>query len=295
MKKAIITVGCSASGKSSFAKEVCSNDNTFVEINRDIVRFNGEKKNWAEYKFNKTNETRVTKICNQQIDEAILHGKNIIISDTNLNNIFRNALIAKLESAGYSVETKVFDVEFEELLKRDNQREGGVGYEVLLTQYINFQRNIKGIATVSIFSATDKVDCYICDIDGTIADNTSRKVFDYSRVETDSPIYPITKIIESLLSCGNRIIFVSGRDDICQGQTEGWLKEIFNIETVDLIMRKTGDKRKDYVVKMEIFNDYIREKYNVLGCFDDRKQVAEQCWSVLGLKTIFVGDMAKRF
>jgi len=45
---------------------------------------------------------------------------NIIISDTNLNNIFRNALIAKLESAGYDVETKVFDVEFEELLNTKN-------------------------------------------------------------------------------------------------------------------------------------------------------------------------------
>lgn len=295
MKKAIITVGCSASGKSSFAKDLCENDKTFVEVNRDLVRFNGEKKDWATYKFNKANESRVTEICNQQINNAIENNKNIIVSDTNLNNIFRNILIDKLESNGYEVELKIFDVEFEELLKRDNNREGGVGYEVLLNQYVNFQRNIKGIIPVDGFIDLGKENCYICDLDGAIADNTNRKIFDFSCVDTDTPIFHVVTIVKSLIKCGHKIVFVSGRDDICNEQTEHWLKQIFNLDTVELFMRKTGDKRKDYIVKMEIFDEHIRNTYNVLGCFDDRKQVIEQCWNVLGLKTIFVGDFAKRF
>ena len=36
--KAIITVGVSGSGKSTFAKELCENDVTFAEVNRNNIR-----------------------------------------------------------------------------------------------------------------------------------------------------------------------------------------------------------------------------------------------------------------
>jgi hypothetical protein len=40
-------------------------------------------------------------------------------------------------------------------------------------------------------------------------------------------------------------------------------------------MRKTGDHRPDYIVKNEIFDQRIRDNFNVLGAFDDRDQVVD--------------------
>ena len=54
-------------------------------------------------------------------------------------------------------------------------------------------------------------------------------------------------------------------------------------------MRKAGDNRVDYVIKYEIFDQHIRNKYNVLGVFDDRSQVINmwrsiniRCYDVAG-------------
>ena len=60
-------------------------------------------------------------------------------------------------------------------------------------------------------------------------------------------------------------------------------------------MRATGDFRKDYIIKMELFDLYIRNNYNVLSVIDDRKQVIECCWNVLGINVINVGNNHERF
>lgn len=38
MKQMFITVGISGSGKSTFAKELCKTDKSFVRVNRDSLR-----------------------------------------------------------------------------------------------------------------------------------------------------------------------------------------------------------------------------------------------------------------
>jgi hypothetical protein len=47
-------------------------------------------------------------------------------------------------------------------------------------------------------------------------------------------------------------------------------------------MRKTSDMRKDAVVKEEIYNENILDKYNVLLVLDDRNQVVD-FWRSKGL------------
>ena len=49
-----------------------------------------------------------------------------------------------------------------------------------------------------------------------------------------------------------------------------------------LLMRKTGDKRRDTEVKEEIYNEFIKDKYNVLTVFDDRPCVVRM-WKRLNL------------
>lgn len=60
--------------------------------------------------------------------------------------------------------------------------------------------------------------------------------------------------------------------------------------SADLFMRATADKRKDTVVKREIWGRHIAEKYNVLFVIDDRPSVC-RCWRYeVGLPVFQVND-----
>lgn len=54
-------------------------------------------------------------------------------------------------------------------------------------------------------------------------------------------------------------------------------------------MRPEGDIRKDSIVKREIFENYIRDYYNIQFVLDDRNQVVEM-WRSLGLKCLQVAE-----
>ena len=79
-----MTVGVSASGKTTWAKE----QKHCVNINRDDIRFNIVQpgSDWSTYKFTKVNESRVTEIENVIAERAVKFETNIIISNTNLNS-----------------------------------------------------------------------------------------------------------------------------------------------------------------------------------------------------------------
>lgn len=77
------------------------------------------------------------------------------------------------------------------------------------------------------------------------------------------------------------IIFVSGRPEEYRKVTQEWFSE-HNFGTHKLFMRKTGDFRKDSIVKEEIYRSAIEPEFNVLFCIDDRKQVVDM-WRSIGL------------
>jgi hypothetical protein len=54
-------------------------------------------------------------------------------------------------------------------------------------------------------------------------------------------------------------------------------------------MRVTGDKKKDSALKEEIYNKYIKGKYNVLFVLDDRQKVVDK-WRELGLTCLQVNS-----
>jgi hypothetical protein len=63
-----------------------------------------------------------------------------------------------------------------------------------------------------------------------------------------------------------------------------------NDETVfHLYMRPEGDMRKDAIVKLEIFDNEIRDNYDVQFALDDRNQVVEAYRSI-GLTVLQVTD-----
>ena len=99
MKKAIITVGVSGSGKTTWAKK----QSGFAIISRDDIRAEmyysetGKPFEWSAWKWSK--EDDVTAIQNQKFKTASENGYNIIVADTNLNKGRANGL-KKMKNAG---------------------------------------------------------------------------------------------------------------------------------------------------------------------------------------------------
>lgn len=291
--KAIITIGPSASGKSSWAENFKKLEKDYwCIINRDDIRFdrfcNGER-NWQKYKWK--HEKEVTKIQNELIKFEAENSNNIIISDTNLNPRYRNILVKNLKQLGYEIIIKEFNEDLETLFKRDKLRENGTGLEVIYKQYLQWLE-YKGFE--KYIPDTSKPKCVIVDVDGTVAKMNSRGPFDWNRVREDLPITQVLDIVEGLYYLGYNIVFLSGRDSVCYDLTHEWLEKYFGL-SFELFMRPEGDFRKDYVIKKELFDNHVRENYCVEMVIDDRVSILENLWIPLGIKVINVGNLHERF
>ena len=134
----------------------------------------------------------------------------------------------------------------------------------------------------------------ICDIDGALAIRGERDPYDYSRVWEDEPNLPIVELVKTLSENWSReIIFVSGRDDSCEFETNEWIRVVLDLfdsyDDVVLHMRKTGDNRPDSIVKQEIYERHIKDRYQVDYVLDDRNQVVKM-WRELGLTCLQVAE-----
>lgn len=127
--------------------------------------------------------------------------------------------------------------------------------------------------------------CLIVDFDGTLALRGERGPFDWHRVGEDEPNPPVIFAIRHLGLFSTTII-VSGRDESCRWQSEMWLHSQ-EITWHSFFMRPTGDNRPDVVIKKEIYDREIKDKFNVLSAWDDRPAVIRM-WQAEG---IFVFDV----
>lgn len=285
--QAILTVGISSSGKTTWAEKFVSENPSWVNINRDDVRFtlfSDGVRDWGKYKFSKGNENRVTEVCNQKIYDAAAELKDIIISDTNLNSNTRNRLVNILSDLGYEVSFKVFNISFEEACKRNNSRGGGISQTILYTQYQNY---LKYIGRKTYIPDVNKPKCVILDVDGTVAKVNGRGFFDWDKVSTDLPHQHVIDIVKGIQD-DTYIVCMSGRDEVCRQDTEDWLLQ-HGIYVDELHMRKQGDMRKDTIVKEELFWEHVADNWNVQFAVDDRPSVL-RLWVELGIPIVAVGN-----
>ena len=130
----------------------------------------------------------------------------------------------------------------------------------------------------------------IVDIDGTLAHHHGvRNIFEWGKVNLDKPDTLVVEVVRGLRAQNIRIVVTSGRDDICKPQTWVWLREHLGFDPADLLMRVTGDTRRDCIVKKEILFNQIAPKYAVIGAIDDRPQVVMGCWLPLGIQVLMAG------
>jgi hypothetical protein len=117
-------------------------------------------------------------------------------------------------------------------------------------------------------------DCVIFDLDGTFAFLGDRSPYDASRSEGDE-INAAVHFVYEAIRAGKpetAVLLVSGREERWRPQTERWLAR-HNVVYDALYLRPSGDRRKDTVVKREIFERHIAGQFTVLVVFEDRDQV----------------------
>lgn len=123
----------------------------------------------------------------------------------------------------------------------------------------------------------------IIDLDGTLADirvrlkhltgkNKDWKSFNKT-IETDE-LHDWCREIINRFSTDHKIIIVSGRTDDLKKQTESWLEK-YQVHYDFLFMRKAKDFRPDNIIKLEIYEREIRDKFHVVFVLDDRQKVVD--------------------
>lgn len=286
MSKLILTRGIPASGKSTWAKAWVQEDpEKRVRVNRDELRrmlFGA-----TELKLAYPQEVQVSEVEKAIAKGALEKGKDVVVDATNLRARFVQPWFA----LGYEVEFKDFEVTLSEAIGRNTERGMPIPDEVIEQFYRDATRDGKlpePPANTRDVSEAYEPDwalptAYIFDIDGTLAHipEGGRSPYDYSRVSEDEPDIAVINLLNEL-AVNNHIIVMSGREDSCRGETVDWLVGEF-INYDELHMRAAGDTRRDSTVKLELFNEHVRHKYNVRGVVDDRNQVVRM-WRDLGLK-----------
>jgi len=275
--KAILTVGIPASGKTSWAltQGAC-------KIERDELR---EDMFGRPYKFSKEREKAVTERQHELITSCAALGEDIIISDTNINPKTRKSLQSFLEGLGYKVELKFFPISYEQAVKRDLQRDRSVGADVIWKMFKSYNEQF---GVKPYISEKHLKGAIICDIDGTLAHMHNRSPYEWGKVAQDKPNKLLIRVLNNLRMSGIKVFIFSGRDEVCRKETRNWLNKV-GAPYDQLSMRPEGSTDKDFDVKYKMFNDHIKDKYQVVAVFDDRPQVC-RLWNLLELPLYKLGS-----
>ncbi|MEU8297838.1 AAA family ATPase [Micromonospora sp. NPDC048909] len=295
MPRLIATRGLPASGKTTFARTL---QPSVVRVNRDDLRrmLHGERlfTQWAE--------AQVTTVQRAQVEALLRARADVCVDDTNLRSrTLRDwADLAARHGAEFEVHDFT-DVPLEECLRRDAERPAvdRVGEAAIRRLH---ERYLAGrILPLPVPEArpgrpaqvqepsAGAPEIVLVDIDGTVALNVSRSPYDMTRVGEDQPNEAVIAAVRAMHAAGYAVVFCSGRDASARADTEDWLQRHVRVPYLALHLRAVGDRRKDSVVKREIYEREIRGRYRVVGVFDDRMQVVRM-WRALGLTVFQVAD-----
>jgi len=313
MNKIEILVGISGSGKSTYAQNwVLAHPNCKI-VSRDKIRelsFGYDESNISEYyklpsPSVSSNEKFVSNIQTTLIRQYLSQGYYVIIDNTHLDKKYINEIIDLFPQCEISF--RLFEIEWEKALQRMENRTRKVQQEIIVKQYQQLQKLKENFSFETIKSRIvkyipneSKPVAFICDIDGTISDYKGhREAFGFKPelIQLDKPIPCVIDNISNLIFRQEIIpIFITGREEKYENQTRDWLTNnlFLSYSEYCLHMRPKGDYRKDNVFKLEIFNNYIRDNFNVLMAFEDRPTMVS-LYQELGIFTFNVAQSVKEF
>ena len=304
MTELIILRGLPGAGKTTYARAWVAEDRKHrARVNRDDIRMMLDQ---GEYVAGVT-EGRVLAARNAMITGLLKQGISVINDDTNLpQRTIRDLMKLAGKTGADLTVTDMTDVPLQDCILRNAGREDKEPVPVdVIRDYHQRFINGKGYPLpLPSLPETDQIIPYehdvslppaiIVDIDGTVALRGDRNPYDETRVSEDLPNMPVIEMVWAAAEHYEaKVLFFSGRKDICFGATGEWLCKHVEADPdmFELRMRKAGDFRQDRIVKHEMFNEYARGKYDVVAVFDDRDSVV-LLWRELGLQCFQVADGA---
>lgn len=290
-----ILTGCPASGKSTFAEWKVRTEPKTMRISRDEIRFSQ-----FQEVMDPAYESMISKIVNGQIKTLLSNGWNVILDTCNTKLEYIKQPINDFSEFA-NIEFKVFDLPLAELFIRNEKRDRKVPKKVIENMYHQLQKtkekfDFKAIKKVNknleyAIQNPELPKAIICDLDGTLALMNGRNPFDASKCDEDEINGPVANVLRNYKKLGYQILLVSGREDRYKEPTLRFLQK-HEIQYDELIMRKTQDSRKDSIIKTEIYNESIKDKYFVEFVLDDRNQVVDTWRNDLKLPCfqVYYGD-----
>lgn len=291
-----VMTGLPASGKTTAARALqAESGGRMRRVNLDDLRAMldlPDPERGRSYKHEQT----VLDIQDAAVSAAVEGGFDVVVDNTHLTSRIPKRLKAAVAGRATFVVHDFTDVPVEECLRRDAARERQVGEEIIRILADKHAKARKGGWRLTADWLNDQPDvspyvpdpalptAVMCDIDGTLAMTGDRNPYDFSRCGLDTLNTPVRDALESFRRAdGDTVVLLSGRGEEHREPTEAWLRE-HEVPYDELWMRAAGDTRRDDIVKAELFNAHVRDRYAVRVSLDDRDRVVA-IWRRMGLAT----------
>lgn len=290
-----ITRGLPGSGKTTRARQwVDANPAARTRVNRDDLRMTLFGVTWG---LDYAQENAVTFAQHAAVRGLLRAGWDVVVDDTNLRLRHARAWANIAVEVGADLEVWDINVDVEECVRRDGARTRVVGEHVIRGMAARYRFPLPAVtpseraadtAPRAYEPNTSLPSAWLVDVDGTLALMGDRSPYDTTRVSEDTPNPTICDLAGMLRAEGHALVIMSGRDEECRTDTAAWLDH--NLGDYDALhMRGHLDRRPDYLVKADLFDAHIRDRWNVIGVLDDRTQVVRM-WRSMGLTCLQVAD-----
>jgi predicted kinase len=304
-QKLTVTIckGIPGSGKSTWAKKVCAeSEGKIKRVNKDDLRAMVDTG-----KHSAKREKFVLELRDTIIRHSLSSGLSVIVDDTNLHDkheiAIRDIVAKEFPDVDVVINDSFLQVPIMTCIDRDKKRSGKaqVGFKVILRMAKQAGICTKGINAWKLAKCDNDreykeynpklIDCVICDLDGTLSlMHGNRTPYEAAKCISDKLNVPVGRMLTDYRQLGVKILLFSGRSDAGLESTKQWLVNNGVIYD-ELVMREDGDFRNDGIIKEEMFNAHVKDKYNVRFVLDDRDMVVKK-WRSMGLLTlqVFEGD-----
>lgn len=318
MRSLFILRGIPASGKSTLASEMIRKEpNRFIRINRDDLRCMVVGNGNNPYHDAKRREDLIRSMKETLVLAAFDAGYDVILDDTHLVESTLNKLHKLAASYGdVTVYERGINIDIKDAIERDNKRQGfaRVGEDVIMKMAraagLDKGRRLqnkesyygpKNHMNEKIVQDESLPSAIICDLDGTLAIIGDRSPYDAANCDViDVPNWPVIRCVLAMYHQCVDVIFMSGRDKKYRPETKRFIEKYCtdNGSAISYELHMRGDTapdpdkddtRKDAIIKRELFDKYVRNKYNVLFVLDDRNQVVDE-WRRIGLTVFQVAE-----
>lgn len=291
MSTLILTRGLPASGKTTWARAWVAEDPARrVRVNRDDLRamlYETPDYSWPQ-------EQATTEASRNAVRALLAVGRDVVADDMNLRPKYVREWARFAAANGADLEIVEFPIDPDESVRRDAVRVKPVGEAAIRRMVEKFTRKgqLQPIPDEAMAEAEpamyepaeDSIPAIMVDVDGTLALHNGRSPYDLSRCGDDLPNRGVIAAVQSAAEAEIAVIYCSGREDSVRDATAEWITRHVGVAG-PLYMRAADDKRKDSIVKRELFDQHIRDRFDVLYVLDDRQQVVDM-WRSLGL-TVF--------